>query len=111
MVDLLKDFKKMDESNKILDNQGVSWSEIVGLSKILNIKMPSLPERMNLKSRCESILKEYPMVVAASEASGRYYYGQNWKGELLKAKNCKKMMADYVKLVDDNRECQKGLTK
>ena len=103
--------KEKIKTNKILEKQGVSWSEIVALSKILNIKMPSLPERMNLKSRCESILKEYPMVVAASEASGRYYYGQNWKGELLKAKNCKKMMADYVKLVDDNRECQKGLTK
>jgi hypothetical protein len=66
---------------------------------------------MNLKSRCESILEEYPTVVAVHEASGRYYYGKSWQGEMLKASNCKKMMGDYVKLVDDNRECQKGLTK
>ena len=111
MVDLLKDFKKMDESIKILEKQGVFWSEIVALSEILNIKMPSLPERMNLKSRCESILKEYPTVVAVHEASGRYYYGKSWQGEMLRSENCKKMMGDYVKLVDDNRECQKGLTK
>jgi hypothetical protein len=111
MVDLLKDFKKMDESKEILENQGVSWSEIVALSKILNIKMPSLPERMNLKSRGESIFQEYPMVVAAYESAGRYYYGQSWKKNFLSSTNCKKMMGDYVKLVDDNRECQKGLTK
>ena len=113
MVDLLKDFKKMDESIKILEKQGVSWSEIVNLSKSLNIKMPSLPERMNLKSRVQAIWQEYPMVVTASEASGKYYYGShnNWKKDMLKESNCKKLMAEYVKLVDDNRECQKGLTK
>ena len=111
MVDLLKDFKKMDESNEILEKQGVSWGEIVALSVILNIKMPSVPERMNLKSRCESILQEYPMVVAAYEAAGKYYYGQTWKKNFLSSTNCKKMMGDYVKLIDDNRECQKGLTK
>jgi len=111
MVDLLKDFKKMDESVKILEKEGVSWVQIVDLSKMLNIKMPSLPERMNLKSRCESVLEEYPTVVAVHEARSRYYYGKSWQGEMLKASNCKKMMGDYVKLVDDNRECQKGLTK
>lgn len=113
MVELLKDFKKMDESQKILVKQNVSWSSIVGLSEVLNIKMPSLPERMNLKSRVQAILEEYPMVVTAHEASGRYIYGShnNWKKEMLTSTNCKKLMADYVKLVDDNRECQKGLTK
>jgi hypothetical protein len=112
MVEFLKDFKKMDESQKILLKQNVSWSSIVELSRVLNIKMPSLPERMNLKSRVEAIFKEYPMVVAAHEASGRYYYGSNdWKKDLLSTTNCQKLMADYVKLIDDNRECQKGLTK
>ena len=113
MIDLLKDFKKMDESNKILEKQSISWQSIVHLSDVLNIKMPSLPERMNLKSRCEPILKEYPMVVAADEAGGRYYYGGNkdWKANMLSKKNCKKLMADYIELVDANRECQKGLTK
>jgi hypothetical protein len=51
------------------------------------------------------------MVVAAYEAAGKYYYGQSWKKNFLSSTNCKKMMGDYVKLVDDNRECQKGLTK
>ena len=112
MVEFLKDFKKMDESQKILLKQNVGWSSIVELSRVLNIKMPSLPERMNLKSRVEAIFKEYPMVVAAHEASGRYYYGSNdWKKDLLSTTNCQKLMADYVKLIDDNRECQKGLTK
>lgn len=113
MIGLLKDFKKMDESNKILEKQSVSWQSIVHLSDVLNIKMPSLPERMNLKSRCEPIWKEYPMVITANEASGRYYYGSDrgWKKEMLSTANCKKLMADYVELVDANRACQKGLTK
>ena len=113
MVELLKDFKKMDESQKILIKQSVSWSAIVGLSDALNIKMPSLPERMNLKSRLQAIWKEYPMVITTNEAGGRYIYGShnNWKKDMLKESNCKKLMAEYVKLVDDNRECQKDLTK
>jgi hypothetical protein len=113
MIDLLKDFKKMDESNKVLEKQGISWNSIVGLSAVLNIKMPSLPERMNLKSRCEALWQEYPMVVAAHEAGGRYYYGGNkdWKANMLSKKNCKKLMADYIELIDANRECQKDLTK
>jgi len=110
MIDFLKDFKKMDESNKILEKQSISWQSIVHLSDVLNIKMPSLPERMNLKSRCEPIWKEYPMVIPAKEASGRYYYQQNWKKNFLSDKNVKKLMVDYIELVDANRECQKGLT-
>ena len=101
----------MDESIKILEKQEVTYHSIVHLSKILNIKMPSLPERMNLKSRLEAIWKEYPMVITANEAGGRYYYGNKQKKNMLSSTNCKKLMVDYIKLVDDNRECQKGLTK
>ena len=111
MIDFLKDFKKMDESNKILEKQSISWQSIVHLSDVLNIKMPSLPERMNLKSRCEPIWQEYPMVIAADEAKGRYYYQKSFKQELFREQNAKKLMADYIELVDANRACQKGLTK
>ena len=111
MIDFLKDFKKMDESNKILEKQSISWQSIVHLSDVLNIKMPSLPERMNLKSRCEPIWQEYPMVIAADEAKGRYYYQKSFKQELFSEKSAKKLMANYIELVDANRECQKGLTK
>ena len=111
MVDLLKDFKKMDDSVKILEKQKVTYHSIVHLSKTLNIKMPSLPERMNLKSRLEAIWEEYPMVVTTNECAGRYYYGDKRKKNMLSSTNCKKLMVDYIKLIDDNRECQKGLTK
>jgi len=56
-------------------------------------------------------LKEYPMVVAADEAKGRYYYHKNFRQELFSEKNAKKLMANYIELVDANRECQKDLTK
>ena len=73
--------------------------------------MPSLPDRMNLKSRLEAIWEEYPMVVTTNECAGRYYYGDKRKKNMLSSTNCKKLMVDYIKLIDDNRECQKGLTK